>query len=337
MREQYPWHKEVRQRLAGLRTRLPHALLLKGAQGAGKLDLAMNFAQSVLCEQPLAGGEACDACPSCHWFQQESHPDFRLIQPDALAQTEASVTDNSKKPARQITVDQVRALADFSNLSAHRGGYRVVLVYPAEAMNLNAANALLKTLEEPQGQMLFILVTHKPQHLLPTILSRCHSMPVAMPSMQASIAWLEQQAIDDPAKRLAQAGFSPLLAMDLTEESASEHEKVLRALMQPEQMDEFELAEQLKSKRVEPIQLIQWLQQWCYDLGSLKLAAKVRYHPDLQDSICRLSNGLAMFDLLKMQKELSIAKREAYHPLEPKLLFESLFAAYRQMLRIRAS
>lgn len=334
MRELYPWQQDAWQRLSGLRARLPHAVLLKGAQGIGKFDMAMLFAQSVLCEQPQAEGMACDSCPSCHWLQQESHPDFRLLQPDALAQAD-TVSDSGKKPARQITVDQVRALADFSNLSAHRGGYRVVLVYPAEAMNANAANALLKTLEEPQGKMLFILVTHKPQHLLPTILSRCLALPVAMPSAQASAAWLQQQGITNPQAVLAQAGFSPLLARQLGEEAASaeEYSLVLRALMQPEQLDEFALADQLKSRRVEPVKVIQWLQQWCYDLGSEKLAQKVRYHPEHIDSIKSASGNLNLFDLLQFQKDLSVAKREAYHPLEPKLLFESLLLAYRQMLR----
>lgn len=335
MREVYPWQQDVWQRLRGLRSRLPHALLLKGAQGIGKFDLAMNFAQSVLCEQPQPDGAACDVCPSCHWFRQEFHPDFRLIQPEALATNEETSGEGSKKPARQITVDQIRELAEFTNLSAHRGGYRVVLVSPAEAMNTNAANALLKTLEEPPGQLLFILVTHKPQHLLPTILSRCHALAIAMPSARISINWLEQQGIADPVAVLAQSGFAPLQARQMVEEAAfaEEHELVLQALMRPEQMDEFALAEQLKNRKVEPVKIIQWLQQWCYDLAGEKFVQQVRYHTKQIDSIRAICSGLAVFDLLQLQKDLSVAKREALHPLEPKLLFESLFAAYRQTVR----
>jgi DNA polymerase-3 subunit delta' len=336
MREIYPWQQEIWGRLSGLRTRLPHALLLKGAQGVGKFDLAMNFAQSVLCEQPLENGMACDNCPSCHWFQQESHPDFRLVQPDALAAANEELAGESgKKPARQITVDQVRALAGFSNLTSHRGGYRVVVICPAESMNVNAANALLKTLEEPPGQMLFILVSHKPQHLLPTILSRCHTLPASMPSVQASVAWLKQQDIDDPAGLLAEAGFAPLLARQLADETGAseEHELVLQALMRPEQMDEFALAEELKNRRVEPVKVIQWLQQWCYDLASEKFIHQVRYNIKLHDSISKISLSIAEFDLLQLLKDLSVAKREAFHPLEPRLLFEALFASYRQILR----
>lgn len=334
MSELYPWQQEIWQRLSGLRTRLPHALLLKGMQGIGKFDLAMNFAQSVLCEQPQENGMACDACPSCHWFRQESHPDFRLLQPAAMSASEDAVGEGGKKPARQIIVDQVRALSDFSNLSSYRGGYRIVLVYPAESMNSNAANALLKTLEEPPGKMLFLLVTHKPQHLLPTILSRCHGIPVSMPPETASLEWLEQAEVKSPRDMLAQAGFAPLLARQLAEEAdaSEEYDLVLQAMKQPVQMDESALAERLKNKRIEPAKVIQWLQQWCYDLTSSKLSNKVRYHQSHNDSIRKLSSGVNAFDLLQLQKDLSIAKREASHPLEPRLLFESLFAAYRQAL-----
>lgn len=333
MSELYPWQQEIWQRLSGLRARLPHALLLKGAQGIGKFDLAMTLAQSMLCEQPQENGMACDACPSCHWFRQESHPDFRLLQPAAMA-AEDTVGESGKKPARQITVDQVRALSDFSNLSSYRGGYRVVLVYPAETMNPNAANALLKTLEEPPGKMLFILVTHKPQHLLPTILSRCHGVPIAIPSEQTSLEWLEREGVENPRAVLAQAGFAPLLARQLSEEADGfeEYDLVLQAMKQPAKMDEFALAERLKSKRVEPVKVIQWLQQWCYDLASFKLSNKVRYNQNHDDSIRKLSSNIDAFELLQLHKDLSTAKREAFHPLEPRLLFESLFAAYRQAL-----
>lgn len=334
MRAFYPWQQDVWQRLNGLRARLPHALLLKGAQGIGKLDLAMNLAQSILCEQPQADGTACDHCPSCHWFGQGTHPDFRMLQPEVLTAEEGS-RESGKKPARQITVDQVRALADFANLSSHRGGYRVVLVHPAEAMNASAANALLKTLEEPPGKMLFILVAHKPQHLLPTILSRCHGITFAMPTQQAARAWLEQQGIPDSAAMLAQSGYAPLLARQLAEqaEGLEEHDLVLRALARPEQMDEFALADRLKSRKVEPVKVIQWLQQWCYDLIGEKLAQTIRYHSEHHDSIRNLSGKVAVFELLQLNRDLSVAKREAYHPLEPKLLYESLFCAYRQALR----
>lgn len=335
MKNVYPWQEELWQRWAGLRTRLPHAILLKGAQGIGKFDFAMNLAQSLLCQQPLPDGAACEACPSCHWFSQEAHPDFRLLQPDA--QSEAEEDDEreggrKKKPSRQISVDQVRALSDFANQSAHQGGYRVVLIHPAEAMNTNAANALLKTLEEPSGRMLIILVSHKPQQLLPTILSRCLVLSAPMPSPAASAAWLKQQGIANPAALLARAGFAPLQAARLAEESSGSDEcsHFLQEIRQPGKLDVYALAEQLQ--RTEPAQVIHWLQQWCYDLGSARFTGKVRYHPELSDSINRLSAKVAVLELMHFQKELLIARREAFHPLNPRLLFESILLSYRQMM-----
>lgn len=334
MKELYPWQNEPWQRWAGLRSRLPHAILLKGAQGIGKFDFAMNLAQSLLCERPDSDGMACQDCPSCHWFAQETHPDFRLLQPDALSEAEDGEEREAgkKKASRQISVDQVRSLSDFANLSAHQGGHRVVLIHPAEAMNTNAANALLKTLEEPSGRMLIILVSHKPQQLLPTILSRCLVLSMPMPTVEASAAWLKQQGVSNPEAMLAQAGFAPLQAARLADEAGStdEYKRFLQEIMQPAKFDVFALAEQLQ--KVDPAKVIHWLQQWCYDLSSAKLAGKVRYNSELADSIKSLAAKIPALDLSRYQKELLVARREASHPLNPKLQFESILLSYRQMM-----
>ncbi|MEJ1958359.1 MAG: DNA polymerase III subunit delta' [Nitrosomonadales bacterium] len=333
MNKLYPWQEEPWQRWVGLRSRLPHAILLKGAQGIGKFDFAMNIAASLLCEEPLADGLACQVCPSCHWFQQDTHPDFRLLQPDVLAETESSEEREAgkKKPSRQISVDQIRALTDFTNLSAHRGGHRVVLIHPAEAMNSNAANALLKTLEEPPANMLIILVSHKPQQLLPTILSRCMALTMPMPTHEASTVWLKQQGINNPLAVLTQAGFAPLQAVRLTEEAAStdEYNRFLQEIKQPSEFDVFALAEQLQ--KTEPVKVIHWLQQWCYDLCSAKLTGKIRYNLELTDYINILSVKVSLLQLQRYQKELVVARREALHPLNPKLQFEAILLSYRQM------
>ena len=334
MNKLYPWQNELWQRWVGLCSRLPHAILLKGPQGIGKFDFAMNLAQSLLCEKPHADGLACQICSSCHWFLQESHPDFRLLQPDALAESEEGEEREAgkKKPSKQISVDQVRALADFANLSAHQGGYRVVLIHPAEAMNTNAANALLKTLEEPSARMLIILISHKPQQLLPTILSRCLALAVSMPTIEESNAWLKQQGISNPAAMLAQSGFAPLQALRMAEEAAGadEYNRFLQEIKQPAKLDVFALADQLQ--KTEPAKVIHWLQQWCYDLSSVKLAGKVRYNSDQFDLIKNLSNKISPLDLMRFQKELLVARREALHPLNAKLQFESILLSYRQMM-----
>lgn len=336
MKELYPWQHEIWQRLQGLRARLPNALLLKGAEGIGKLDLAMDFAQSILCAAPLPTGLACQNCPSCHWFAQESNPDFRLIQPDALATSEdTSEKEGGKKASREISVDQIRALSTFVNLSAHSGGYRVVLIHPAEAMNNNSANALLKTLEEPTDKLLFILVSNKPQQLLPTILSRSLSIAVPMPSVESSASWLKLQGVADPAALLAQTGFAPLLALQGAAEGTATDERklMLDAIKQPTRFDPLILAEQLQ--RAAPVQVIHFLQQWCYDLASFKLAGVIRYHPGQIDLIGKIAKNIPLQALLRYLKELQVAKGQAFHPLNTKLLFESILLAYHQLIQAK--
>lgn len=332
MKPLYPWQTESWQALLGLRSRLPHALLLKGAQGIGKLDLALNFAQSLLCEKPNIDGTACQKCSSCHWFEQDSHPDFRLIQPDALTAAEDGEDKaGGKKPSREISVDQIRDLSSFANLSAHCGGYRVVVIHPAETMNNNAANSLLKTLEEPTDKLLFLLITHKPQQLLPTILSRCLSLTVHTPTREIGAAWLAQQGVNNPEHALAQTGFAPLQALDWAEsgEGAEERSILLAAIRQPAKLDALALADSLQ--RSAPVHVIHCLQQWCHDLSSAKLAGTVRYFPEQTAEIVKLAGGVSAMPLMRFQKELLEARRAAFHPLNPRLFLESLLLSYRQL------
>jgi DNA polymerase-3 subunit delta' len=331
MKTLYPWQTESWQALQGLRVRLPHALLLRGAQGIGKLDLALNFAQAMLCEKPHSDGTACQECNSCHWFAQDSHPDFRFIQPDALSVEEGDEKPGGKKPSREISVDQIRDLSTFANFSAHCGGYRVVLIHPAEAMNNNAANSLLKTLEEPTDKLLFLLVSHKPQQLLPTILSRCLSFMLHTPTREAGAAWLAQQGVKNPEYALAQTGFAPLQALDWAEsgEGAEERGILLNAIRQPSRMDALALAESLQ--RSIPVYVIHCLQQWCHDLASAKLAGTVRYFPDQTEELVKLAGSISTTALMHFQKELLEARRAAFHPLNPRLFLESLLMTYRQL------
>ncbi|MGB8518185.1 MAG: DNA polymerase III subunit delta' [Gallionella sp.] len=332
MSELYPWQKNDWQRLLDLRNRPPQGLLFKGGKGIGKLDLAVNFAHALLCEQPKISGLACGTCASCHWLSQGSHPDFRLLQPDALS-LEGEETESGKKPSKQITIEQIRGLSDFLSMSAHQGGMRLVVVHPAEAMNHNAANALLKNLEEPTTGMLFILVSHKPQQLLPTILSRCVSFPVTAPDAATAADWLRGQNIKAPQQALAAAGFSPLLALQGEAQTGlEERAKLLGALRQPVSLDVFAIAEMLQ--KTEQILVVQWLQQWSYDLSAMKLTGRLRYHMGEEATMQKLVASVAPLELARLQKLLQTAKREAQHTLNPKLFFESLLLAYRQLLSV---
>ena len=179
------WHREALARLLEGRERLPHALLVHGPTGIGKVDFARALAAAMLCEGSRRDG-ACGTCPSCHWFSQGNHPDYREILPEAAAddeegETEGEAQRTEKPKSLVIKIDQVRAVADFISLSTHRAGHRVLVIHPGEAMQPAGANALLKTLEEPPPHTLIVLVSDRPARLLPTILSRCRRLALRTP------------------------------------------------------------------------------------------------------------------------------------------------------------
>ena len=170
-----PWNQSILDSLKARLERLQHALLLHGARGVGKLALAERFAQLLLCEHEDAARRPCGACGACRWFLAGNHPDFRRLEPEALMpeapegeEGEEGPARRAKQPSLVIKIEQVRALADFLSVGSHRGKRRIALVHPAEDMNPNAANALLKGLEEPPAGAVFVLVSHRPARLLPT-------------------------------------------------------------------------------------------------------------------------------------------------------------------------
>ena len=204
--------------------RLPHALLLHGPRGIGKLRLAERFAQLLLCEAGDRRNSPCRVCAGCRWFVAGNHPDARLIEPETIAYEDLKygyLTEfgflkvcrevvrtrlaeaGKAKPSAEIRIDQVRELGDFLNIGSHRGARRVAIVHPAEDMNAHAANSLLKSLEEPPSNAVFLLVAHRPARLLPTIRSRCVQVPVPLPDAAAARAWLEGQGVRDAARWLA--------------------------------------------------------------------------------------------------------------------------------------
>ena len=210
MAEVLPWQAELWRQLAG-RAQHAHAYLLHGPAGIGKRQLAERLMALLLCQRP-AGDTACGACKACQLLAAHTHPDHYLLEPEEVD--------------KAIRVDQVRDLVGFVTQTAQLGGRKVVLLEPAEAMNLNAANALLKSLEEPSGDTVLLLVSHQPSRLLPTIKSRCVQQACPLPGRQQSLDWLAGQLPGlDPALReqlLALAAGSPLAALKLHEQQVLE-------------------------------------------------------------------------------------------------------------------
>lgn len=324
----HPWNISLWQRLAGLRARLPHALLIQGRQGIGKLVLAEAFAASLLCESPSENGLACGQCGSCGWLMQGNHPDYRLIEPEDAADPEMAegvAPEGKGRKKSYITVDQIRALGDNIGLSAHRQGYQMVLLHPAETLNQAAANALLKMLEEPPPSVVFLLVSHQPQRLLPTIRSRCHKITVDMPPRTTALDWLAGQGVKDAEFHLAQSGGSPLQALAASQDG-QDAEQFVRMVSQSGRLDPFEVS--ARWGRADYATVLHLLQKWVYDLLAAKLSGGVRYYP----AQSRLLHGLAakadLAGLLEYQRNLAEASGQASHPLNAELQLEALLLKY---------
>jgi DNA polymerase-3 subunit delta' len=332
----YPWQEDAWRALQLLRTRMPHAILFHGAAGIGKADFIEAFARALLCENVQADGHACGVCASCGWFAQHNHPDYRRVRPEALEDEPGADGDDdgdkkaaakTKTPSKDIKIEQIRALADFMNISTHRQGLRVVVLYPAEALNTPASNALLKTLEEPPPGTVFLLASNSLDRLLPTILSRCRKFALPLPSHAEALAWLKEQGVADADGWLREQGGAPLAA--LASSSAGDRDELdtlLQMLAHPNVETALRAADKL-SKSSLPA-LVAWQQRWLYDMMALKMAGSVRYYPRYQGELSALAGKVPTANLLRAIKHANERRAVAEHPLSPKLFVEDMLLDY---------
>ncbi|MES9858000.1 MAG: DNA polymerase III subunit delta' [Sedimenticola sp.] len=197
-----PWHSENWQRLqqARERGRLPHALLITGAEGLGKHPFGVRLAASLLCKSPMDAGQPCGNCQGCHLFKAETHPDYRRIEPEEVG--------------KAIKVDAIREFTSKETLTSQAGGFKVAIIEPADALNIAAANSLLKTLEEPVDWTIMILISSRPGRLPATIRSRCQRYHFVAPERAQAIEWLSHQGVaQSPELLLSLTSGSPLTAL----------------------------------------------------------------------------------------------------------------------------
>jgi len=316
----HPWNRSILDSLKGRLDRLPHAILLHGPRGVGKLALAETMAQLFLCEHKELAQRPCGKCDGCRWYLAGNHPDFRRLEPEAIAKvppqaeeeegSEPAPARRTKQPSLFILIEQIRELAGFLNLRSHRGALRVALVHPAEDLYPNAANALLKGLEEPPAGAIFILVSHRPSRLLPTVRSRCVAIPVPIPPREAALAWLGAQGIQNAERWLAFAGGAPLQALDYAAE-ASGWDRLLKS---PQPVDDRESLERLAEA----------LQKMAYDRAFSAFGLPPKY----RTGVPAARSPRAWLAFARRMGEDRVLTR---HPLNPRLFSSELLGAMRDL------
>ena len=248
-----PWLAAARLQLAAALAadRLPHALLIHGQPGIGKAALAEYIARTVLCDRPAAA--PCGECASCRLHEAGSHPDLRRV----------GIPEDKK----QVAVDDIRELIDAFSLRSFRGGRKVAIIDPADAMSTSGANALLKTLEEPSQGALLILTAARPDRLPATVASRCQRLPIRTPEAADALAWLAalDPTVEWPAV-LALAAGAPVRAFELARAGALELDREMAELpakLSRPDVDLVGLAERCQERL--PAERLRWIENWVTD------------------------------------------------------------------------
>ncbi|MDP9895562.1 DNA polymerase-3 subunit delta' [Variovorax boronicumulans] len=328
-----PW---LRQPLAELLRQRGHAWLLQGPSGIGQYELALALAAAWLCEQPVEeGGAACGHCASCHAIEVRTHADLCVLMPEVAMQelgwpldekAQADIDDKKRKASREIRVEAMRDAVGFAQRTSARGRGKVVLVYPAERMNTITANALLKTLEEPVGDVRFVLASEAAWQLLPTIRSRCLGFTLPWPETAEAEAWLIAQDVPaaDATALLRAAGGRPSDALRLARSGQSPKAWSLfpKAISRG---DVGALSDHA------PAQAVGALQKLCHDLMAVGNGAEPRFFEaaDLPAAPSRLA-------LARWSKSLANAARAAEHPFNAGLMLEALVSEARSTLNSAA-
>ena len=339
-----PWHAAVAQEWLGARERFAHAWLIHGLAGIGKREFAFAAAASLLCEAPV-NGLACAKCLACGWVTQGSHPDLKRIRPETFAleeglesstEEEAASSEDAgaretgsttkRAPSKDIRVEQIRALEPWFNNATHRGGWRVALIYPAEALTIISGNTLLKVLEEPPPSTVFLLVADAPDRLLPTLLSRCRRLPLATPSPAVAQRWLEASGVNKAAEWLAATGGAPLLAKRQAETQTTACPEWIvewvQAFEHKRLIDLGALADKLA--KLSTHTWLDSLQRLAIDLNLCSHRLPCRYYPGIEKSLSTIVRVTDPAQFAQLVSWLNQQKRVAGHPLNAKLFAHSV-------------
>lgn len=326
----YPWQKDLWESLykRAQAANLPHALLFTGGQGLGKALMAEQLAHTLLCQSPTNDGSPCGSCQACGLISAETHPDLLILEPE--------------EEGKVIPVETIRSVSAFLSLKGKYGNRQIVIIRPAEAMNIYGANGLLKTLEEPTPEALIILITNKPSLLLPTIRSRCQQVSFPLPERAVALHWLNER-LDLGEKSetvvpvlLSMAGGAPLEALKLYEIGGFElRQRLVEKWLQVIEGRGDPLQCAAKWTDLDFPRAINWLFSWTTDLIRLKSGADkdVIINIDLQPQLQKLATRLDLMGLFGLLEQITEYSRWSRGQLNTQLALEDIMISWGRQCR----
>ncbi len=347
----------------------PNAVLIHGQAGTGKFPFSIELAKALLCEASTVT-KPCNQCEACHWFDSGNHPDFIALVPEthrkllphgefendvdspkkAKAQADADSDAPEKKEKKSISIEDARGAIEGLSIGSHRGGNRVILVYPLEMLRADSANTLLKSLEEPPKNTIFILLADRLDRVLPTIRSRCRLLAAPRPDRLTGLDWLRNQLSNISGLKMNGAdiesiydeqGGAPYAVLDSLIARHNKDEKdeltiaiqasryLLQALSQGARINWLDAADKTQKARYSI--LLATMQRWVSDLQSSAQMGGPRYYPKHEAAIKLLAQQARLPKLLRFWKSLIQARRHENHPLATRIQLEALLSQYQQV------
>jgi len=349
---------------------LPNAVLIHGQSGIGKFEFSIELARALLCET-TSSIKPCKQCEACRWFDSGNHPDFIALVPEthrkllpqgdfdsdaeSPKKTKASQADADgdapeKKEKKSISIEDARSAIEGLSIGSHRGGNRIILVYPLEMLRPDSANTLLKSLEEPPKNTIFILLADRLDRVLPTIRSRCRLLSAPRPDRLSGLNWLHTELSKIPGLKMSDAdvesiydehGGTPYAVLDYLIARHNKDEKdeltiaiqasryLLQAMSQGARINWLDAADKTQKARYSV--LLATMQRWVSDVQSCAQMGSPRYYPKHEAAIKTLAQQARLPKLLRFWKSLIQARRHENHPLATRIQLEALLSQYQQV------
>ena len=349
---------------------IPNAILLHGQSGIGKFTFALELSKALLCESKDIAARPCMQCEACHWFNTGNHPDFIALVPEThrkflpfanyesdeppkktkAAREDSDSEPSEKKEKKVISIEETRSAIESLSIGSHRGGNRVILIYPLEMLRADSANTLLKSLEEPPANTIFILLADRVDRVLPTIRSRCRLLTAPRPDREIGLTWLRSElagvkgmkvndsdidSIYDEQGGAPYAVLESLLARHHQDDkdelsiSIQATRYLLQAMSQGGRINWLDTAE--KTHKAQYAYLLAAMQRWVSDLQSVAQGASPRYYPRHLSTIQGLAQSTKIPKLHLFWKSLLQARRHENHPLANRVQLEALLSQYQQI------